>query len=175
MTSLQISCSDRNIFTSVGIRSTPGGFCRTGHSCCVCAPFCMLFRAHYGGIREVGKACHKPATKESPHSGSWTSLHWRTNCVSQLTFGEKVGPLVDGGKWTFCVAGGAHWSHPLTSRSSSLCPSFHHPEWGLDSHNLGIGSETLGSCCSSQTPGHTCHRRFSFQLPLPATDTRALA
>ena len=98
MTSLQISCSDRNIFTSGGIRSTPGGFCGTGHSCCVCAPYCMLFRAHYGGIREVGKACHKPATKESPHSGSWTSLHWRTNCVSQLTFGEKVGPLMVGGR-----------------------------------------------------------------------------
>ena len=98
MTSLQISCSDRNIFTSGGIRNTPGGFCGTGHSCCVCAPYCMLFRAHYGGIREVGKACHKPATKESPHSGSWTSLHWRTNCVSQLTFGEKVGPLMVGGR-----------------------------------------------------------------------------
>ena len=53
MTSLQISCSDRNIFTRGGIRSTPGGFCGTGHSCCVCAAYCMLFRAHYGTISQA--------------------------------------------------------------------------------------------------------------------------
>ena len=41
------------------------------------------------------------------------------------------------------------------------------------SHNLGIGSETLGSCCSSQTRARrTCHHRFPLQLP--ATTTRAL-
>ena len=139
--------------------------------CCTpCAPYCMLFRAHYGTISQAHAtpAHQRVATfrlldvAALEHEFRFPIDLWRKSWTI--------------GGWRLSVElCGAHWSHPLTSRSSRLCPSFHHPEWGLDSHNLGIGSETLGSCCSSQTPGHTCHRRFSFQLPLPATDTRALA
>ena len=67
-----------------------------------------------------------------------------------------------------CVARGAHRSHPLTSLPPAAYFLASPPPAGVRlrrSHNLGIGSETLGSCCSSQTRGsHTCHCRFSVQL-----------
>ena len=122
MTSLQISCPDRNIFTRGGIRSTPGGFCGTGHSCCVCVcVLCTLLHAFQGALwHNKGGACHSPPTKESLHSAcSWTSLHSSTNFVSQLTFGEKVGPLVRASGPLASCAGVCHTraqrSHPLTS------------------------------------------------------------
>ena len=93
------------------------------HVVCVC----RLLHAFQGALwHNKPGACQNQPTKESPHSGSWTSLHWRTNFVSQLTFGEKVGPQVD--LWRAvveCVValGGAQRSHPLTSLPS-LYPTF---------------------------------------------------
>ena len=141
------------------------------HVVCVCV--CSLLHAFQGALwHNKGGACHSPPTKESLHSAcSWTSLHWSTNFVSQLTFGEKVGPLVRAsGPLASCGGVCRTRGTPVTpidqpsSRTSSLFP----PPAGVRlrrSHNLGIGSETLGSCCSSQTRGsHTCHCRFSVQL-----------
>ena len=137
MTSLQISCSDRNIFTRGGISSTPGGFCGTGHSCCVCAAYCMLFRAHYGRIRQVGmpqpghqrvatfRLLDVPALA---HEFRFPIDLWRKSWTSDG--GGGMWRQVD--LWRSeveCVEAraGAQRSHPLPNSariSSSLFPSF---------------------------------------------------
>ena len=89
-----------------------------------------------------------------------------------------------GGKWTF---GDLSWSvsswgttvtpieQPNSSRTSSF-PLHSSPSEAETIPQFGIGSETLGSCCSSQTRGST-HLSPPFLPPIthqPATTTRAL-
>ena len=123
MTSVQISCPDRNIFTR-GIGSTPGGFRGTGHSCCVCAAYCMLFRAHYGTIslaRMPEPAHQRVATfrlldvAALAHEFRFPIDLWRKSWTSS-------GPLASSGGVCYCTRG-AQRSHPLTSLPS-LYPSF---------------------------------------------------